>query len=491
MRIRIDRNWDLGVKAMKFRAVVVGFLLTMSLAAPIAMGATLPTLSAQVNTFPMVNEKCTKAGQWTGFADSRYASLKTWKQIDKSDVFSGKPGSFFGIFVCKSVNSKLLWQQYAKTESAYAKGGVYSATSPFMARLLEQRSVAYPGTGKICEVTSCPLGSTGPGGGIVFYDAGSRQPWGRYLEVAQAGWPGSQSDLTDPMSFWCDNLAPKDFGSVSDIGAPVGPDNLAKTIGTGKTLTSRMLNRCAAGAASAATSYRGGGTTDWFLPSSGEINELCKFAFGQLKTPTYILCDHQGNPRLGLKAVYWTSQQVIPKFPVIGIAVYEPSKLGVRWEQPFTATAGVDAYAFIRPIRAFTSPSDPLQKGGIIQLAGAGNPQWRAKCPAVVDKVGGTQPQVSGFFFDGTGETFVRLDNNSGNQVKSANNLVGCYANLTELNYDGGNGYHIGSINRDGRGYYWVNAQGITFGLTLSGMVMTTDKANPYYSEGRQFILKP
>jgi hypothetical protein len=278
---------------------------------------------------------------------------------------------------------------------------------------------------------------------------------------------------------------------VSDIGAPVGPDNLTKTIGTGKTLTSRMLNRCAAGAASMATSYLGSGTTDWFLPSLGEINELCKFAFGQLKTPTYILCDHQGNPRLGLKGLYWTSQQLIPKFPVIGIAVYEPSKLGERWEQPFSATAGVDTYAFIRPIRAFTSPSDPLQKNGIIQIAGVGNPQWRAKCPAVVDKVGGTQPQVSGFFFDGTGETYVRLDNNSGNQVKSANNLVGCYANLTELNYDGGNGYHIGSINRDARGYYWVNAQGITFGLTLSGMVMTTDKANPYYSEGRQFILKP
>ena len=99
MRIHVDRNWDLGVKAMKFRAVVVGLLLTMSLAAPIAIGATLPTLSAQVNTFPMVNEKCSKAGQWTGFADSRYASMKTWKKIDKSGDFGQRPGSFFGIFV--------------------------------------------------------------------------------------------------------------------------------------------------------------------------------------------------------------------------------------------------------------------------------------------------------------------------------------------------------------------------------------------------------
>jgi len=475
---------------MKFKAAVLGFLLTVSFSAPMAIAAILPTLSAQVSTFPMVNDKCTKAGQWAGFADSRY-TLKNWKRVDKSDEFREFPGSYFGIFVCKSVNSKLSWQRYSPYESAFAKGGVYSVGSPFMAKIIEQRSVAYPGTGKTCEVANCPLGSIGPGGGIVFYDAGSKQPWGRYLEVAPAGWPGSQSDLTDPASFWCDNLAPKDFGSVSDIGAPVGPNDLAKTIGTGKTLTSRMLNRCAAGAASMATSYLGSGTTDWFLPSLGEINELCKFAFGQLKTPTYILCDHQGNPRLGLKAVYWTSQQVIPKFPVIGIAVYEPSKLGDLNELAFTGVAGVDAYALIRPIRSFASPSDPLQKNGIIQLAGAGNPQWRAKCPAVLDKVGGVQPQVSGFFFDGTGESYVRLDNNSGNQVKSANNLVGCYANLSELNYDGGNGYHIGSINRDARGYYWVNAQGVTFGLTLSGMVMNTDKGNPYYSDGHQFILKP
>ncbi|MEK7409996.1 MAG: hypothetical protein AAB327_01210, partial [Actinomycetota bacterium] len=31
--------------------------------------------------------------------------------------------------------------------------------------------------------TNCAVGSVGPMGGIVFYDAGSMQWWGRYLEV--------------------------------------------------------------------------------------------------------------------------------------------------------------------------------------------------------------------------------------------------------------------------------------------------------------------
>jgi hypothetical protein len=77
----------------------------------------------------------------------------------------------------------------------------------------------------------CKLGDTGPGGGVVFYVSDSKQPWGSYLEVKQE--------------------------SVSNAA-----------------LGSQILQWDAA--VSEASSYRGGGLSDWRLPTKEESLSLRK-----------------------------------------------------------------------------------------------------------------------------------------------------------------------------------------------------------------------
>ena len=134
------------------------------------------------------------------------------------------------------------------------------------------------------------------------------------------------------------------------------------------------------------------------------------------------------------------------------------------------------------------SPSAPT-RSSVIQAAGVGDAKWPAKCPAVMDTVGGSQPKISGYKFDGSGgENYMRLVDGGSTAVTSPGNLLGCYADIPSLSGAQGNAWHIGTINRDASGYYWQNAAGARWGLTLSGTILITDKGNPYYDKGHQFI---
>jgi len=116
---------------------------------------------------------------------------------------------------------------------------------------------------------TCVVGNTGPGGGIVFYvqTATATAPW-RYLEAAPNTWSGG---VEDPSAKWCsvvDNEAP--LLSTGDTSAV----HTLTTIGSGFSNTRMMIGSCSFGAANMAASYNGGGKSDWFLPSKGELLEL-------------------------------------------------------------------------------------------------------------------------------------------------------------------------------------------------------------------------
>jgi hypothetical protein len=199
---------------------------------------------------------------------------------------------------------------------------------------------------EICAVgDTCKIGNTGPGGGIVFYDAGSQQSWGRYLEVAPNGWSGGKYD---PNPDWC---TPKN-NQTNAIQGPRWLENLGTEIGTGLENTNYISTFCSEGAGPLAKSYSGGGKNDWFLPSKDELNELCKYVFVQPTGDSKVRCkqrvNFQSTIREGfLKKFYFSSSIVDPYIWAIafdsgyGVALGEAPNVYSR--EP----------SRVRPIRAF------------------------------------------------------------------------------------------------------------------------------------------
>ncbi len=106
------------------------------------------------------------------------------------------------------------------------------------------------------------LGDIGPGGGVVFYDAGSTLSWGRYLEAATSSTSPAWTDQSR-------NIA-NSYVSISTSTA----------IGQGLSNTNNFYaNDSSAGlAATYVRAYAGGGfsgsTVGWYIPSRDELTQL-------------------------------------------------------------------------------------------------------------------------------------------------------------------------------------------------------------------------
>ena len=179
---------------------------------------------------------------------------------------------------------------------------------------------------------ACVVGNTGPGNGTVFYDAGSMQSWGRYLEVAPNTWSG---DVADPTLPWCLlNGSPP----IPLVGAP------GTAFGTGWANTERAARYCDSGAAVSTRGYHGGGEADWFLPSTDELNQLCRWA-RELDTSSTASCfTSRTDPTVGGFSAdnYWSSTELSA-----GVANL------IWFANGDTYNTGMDSLVSVRPIRAF------------------------------------------------------------------------------------------------------------------------------------------
>ncbi len=124
------------------------------------------------------------------------------------------------------------------------------------------------------------LGDVGPGGGLVFLISG-----GLTYEMAPKTWGANESTGIA----WCSNTS-------SDITGAVGT-----AVGTGSANTTAMQSpACATGAGVSARAYRGGGLTDWFLPSVDELNAMWLYSrVTGFNTATYGFAS----------GLYWSSSQ--------------------------------------------------------------------------------------------------------------------------------------------------------------------------------------
>ena len=134
------------------------------------------------------------------------------------------------------------------------------------------------------DVTFCNVGDIGPGGGIVFYDAGKKEYWGRYLEIA----PPSCEGVRYP---WRPSKNNKTIYNYAQGKTAATWRLLAKGIGMGRSNTRAITNNLGAGryAAKYAEDLVCGGRDDWFLPSKDELdvayNRLAQNRVGSKDTP--------------------------------------------------------------------------------------------------------------------------------------------------------------------------------------------------------------
>ena len=152
-------------------------------------------------------------------------------------------------------------------------------------------------TGHVCADTGpCAVGDTGPGGGIVFYDAGMHHTWGRFLEMA----PVETEFVGVPWK----KLSVKDRSKplYTDRGGLLARKKRvqSKLIGMGYTNTRRIVRNYGPGeyAAWSAWSLEYGGKTDWFLPSQYELNEAHRVLFSAVPTINSIR-----------RSFYWSSSE--------------------------------------------------------------------------------------------------------------------------------------------------------------------------------------
>jgi hypothetical protein len=202
------------------------------------------------------------------------------------------------------------------------------------------------------------VGQAGPGGGIIYFVSNESFTCGptlasscNYLEVAPSGWnTGSDPDIR-----WA--VSEQGSNDVTSITNDADPYNNLLGVGLGYKNSLAIVAQNGAGttyAAGVARAYAGGSKSDWYLPTTAELNLLCQWVRGVAQSVTTGCSggyyDQNNTAHLILAGIknnyYWSSSEKNANF-----AWYQDLYYYLNAPQ---ATFFSKNYAgSVRPVRAF------------------------------------------------------------------------------------------------------------------------------------------
>ena len=281
----------------------------------------------------------------SGRVKGQWKQVPVWTSTESKDTFAWyqlfQDGTQFTdangiIFKARSNKASLTSQRH--TGSAFIAQPMHMvlvrAFPPWTGTPPPPAMVAAVRTEGTCATTAtgCAVGDLGPAGGIVVYDAGREEVWGRYLEVApkaceQSGLPFAGRPSAIPAISAAERIAAKAIGT--------GAANTARLVREGKFLT----------AAFAAATGPCGRYKDWFLPSKDELNEACRVLSHSRK-------DRELTPAGGFdRGYYWTSSDYNGK--TAWAQYFADCQQFDRMQNLTRNMSGARRPFLVRPMRAF------------------------------------------------------------------------------------------------------------------------------------------
>ena len=130
--------------------------------------------------------------RWTSFAIGRnFFFMKRKILLSTLSLLGVLAFSITGAFAANNAPGSKCTKVDATAKSGTAKVKCVKSGKYLIWQKITPPTPTKPAAALCVVGNPCAMGTKGQGGGIVFYDAGSSQSWGRYLEAAPAGWSWS------------------------------------------------------------------------------------------------------------------------------------------------------------------------------------------------------------------------------------------------------------------------------------------------------------